>query len=91
MLAEVPTVAESGVPGYDLYGWICLLAPAGTPPAVIEKLNGAVRQALAKPEIREAFAKQGIDVAPSSPAELSAMMEAEARMWANVLAQAKVK
>jgi tripartite-type tricarboxylate transporter receptor subunit TctC len=91
MLADVPTVAESGVPGYDLYGWICLLAPAGTPPAVIEKLNGALRQALGKPEVREAFAKQGIDVAPSSPAELSAMMETEARTWAKVLAQAKVK
>ena len=91
LMPDVPTIAESGVPGFDVSGWVCLLAPAGTPPAVVQRLNAAMREALAKPEMREAFAKQALDITPSTPAELATFMDTEAKKWAGVLAKAKIK
>jgi tripartite-type tricarboxylate transporter receptor subunit TctC len=88
---NVPTVAESGLPGFDLSGWICLMAPAGTPPAVVTRINALMHQVLAEKEIVEAFAKQGLDVMSSSPEELASFMQREEQQWAGVLARAPVR
>ena len=88
---NVPTIAESGLPDFDLSGWICLMAPAGTSPAIIARINALVHQVLAEKEVTEAFAEQGLDVMPSSPEELASFMQREEQQWAGVLAKASVR
>jgi tripartite-type tricarboxylate transporter receptor subunit TctC len=80
-LVNVPTLRESGVKDYDTALWTCLLAPAGTPADVISKLNRELLAALAKPAVREALARQGADVTPGSPEQLTAKIVAEQRLW----------
>jgi tripartite-type tricarboxylate transporter receptor subunit TctC len=70
MLPGVPTVADSGLPGYDMPAWRSLMGPAGIPPDVVRVLNGAVRKALEAPDLRERFAKAGSMPSPSTPEEL---------------------
>ncbi len=72
---DVPTIAEAGLPGYEQSAWHGLLAPAGTPQAVITKLHAEVARALRSPEVTERFAVQGIDVIGSSPAEFAAFIK----------------
>ncbi len=84
-LPDVPTIAESGLPGYEVSLWIGLFAPAGTPPQVIRTLNAAARSALTSPEVRERLAADGSDPIGSSPEQVSAQMAAEAVKWAKVL------
>ncbi len=91
IVPNIPTIDESGVPGFDVSGWVCLMAPAGTPEPVVRKLNAALREALGQKEVIEAFIKQGLDVTPSSPDELANQMQTEQRKWAGVLDQAIVK
>ena len=91
IVPNIPTIDESGVPGFDVSGWVCLMAPAGTPEPVVRKLNAALREALRQKEVIEAFIKQGLDVTPSSPDELANQMQTEQRKWAGVLDQAIVK
>jgi tripartite-type tricarboxylate transporter receptor subunit TctC len=91
IMPNIPTIDESGVPGFDVSGWVCLMAPAGTPESVVRKLNSVMREVLGQKEVIEAFTKQGLDVTPSSPDELERQMQAEQRKWAGVLDQAIVK
>jgi tripartite-type tricarboxylate transporter receptor subunit TctC len=72
---ELPTMAESGFPGFDINAWFALLAPAGTPPAIIDRLHRETIQALATS--REAFEKTGMEVIGNSPAEFAAVIRAE--------------
>jgi tripartite-type tricarboxylate transporter receptor subunit TctC len=88
---NVPTIAESGLPDFDLSGWICLMAPAGTSPAIIARINALMHQVLAEKEVTEAFAEQGLDVKPSSPEELANFMQREEQQWAGVLAKASMR
>ena len=74
---DLPTVAESGVPGYDFSSWGAMLAPAGTPRAVIMKLNSAVSAALAAPDINKRFTDMGLVVRASSPEEFTKFLQAE--------------
>jgi len=74
---DLPTVAESGVPGYDFSSWGAMLAPAGTPRAVIMKLNSAVSAALAAPDINKRFIDMGLVVRASSPEEFTKFLQAE--------------
>ena len=85
LLPEVPTVAESGYPGFEALSWQGLFAPAGTPPDVISKLNAETVKALASEDFREAFARQGFLVAGSTPAEFRAFIEAEIPKWARII------
>ncbi len=66
---DLPTIDQSGVPGFDVVGWVGLFAPAGTPPAVINKLNAEVRKALDAPEVKERLGALGTDVAPTTSAD----------------------
>lgn len=88
---SIPTAAESGLPGFDVNAWVCLMATGGTPAPIISKLNDAVRKAMALPEVRGALTKQGTEPTTGSPDQLGAYIKAEAAKWAGVLKNAKVK
>jgi tripartite-type tricarboxylate transporter receptor subunit TctC len=82
---EIPTLAESGVPGYESNGWFAILAPAGTPPAIVNRLNTELNAVLRSPEIRERFATAWLEPLPSTPLELSELMKSETVKWAKVI------
>jgi tripartite-type tricarboxylate transporter receptor subunit TctC len=88
---EIPTIAEAGVPGYEVSGWYGLATTAGTPKPVIERLNAAVNRAL--PELRERYAGIGADIAGGTSAEFGAYLKSELEKWARVvkLSGAKVE
>ena len=90
-LPEVPTVIQSGVAAYDVASWNGLAVPAATPPAVVEALNRAVREAVAQPAVQERLARAGMRVAASSPAELQALLTQEIARWGEVIRRAKIE
>lgn len=84
-LPDVPTLAESGLAGYSAYVWLGLMAPKGTPPAIVERLNRELKAALAAPEVRAYFTEAGIEAVGSSPAEMDAYLREERDRWARVI------
>lgn len=80
-LPDLPTIAESGVPGYEASGWYGVAAPAATPRAIVAALNDAFVRVLRTPEIVERFAKSGIDTVGSTPEEFRARLQAETERW----------
>lgn len=90
LLPDVPTVAEAGIAGFEALSWQGLFAPAGTPKAIVDKLNAQTRKALASPEIRDYFSAQGMEVKATSPAEFRAFIEKEIPKWARVIKDAHV-
>jgi tripartite-type tricarboxylate transporter receptor subunit TctC len=87
-LPEVPTLAESGVPGlagYSAYVWLGLLAPKGTPPAIVERLQRELKAALATPELKVYFNDAGIEIVGSTPTEMDAFFRDERERWARVV------
>lgn len=80
-LPDVPTVAEAGVPNFSAQAWAVLLAPAGTPKAIIQKLNAELNTALAAPEVQEKFFALGAEPMISTPEETSAYMKSEVQSW----------
>jgi tripartite-type tricarboxylate transporter receptor subunit TctC len=88
---DLPTIAESGFPGFDVSSWYALLVPAKTPAAIVSKIRGAAIKAVALPDVQEAMARQGLDVETSTPQELAARMSAETAVWAGVIKDAGIK
>jgi tripartite-type tricarboxylate transporter receptor subunit TctC len=88
---EVPTFEEAGLPGYEAVGWFGTVAPAGTPPEVVSKLNAEIRAALALPDIREKAVAAGAEPFANSPQEFAAFIREETRKWAEVIKAAGVK
>lgn len=84
-LPDVLTVAEAGVPNYESSGWFGLVAPAGTPPAVIARLNDALLDALNQPAFRAKAAELGVEVRPEKPQEFSQVIRSEKQKWAEVV------
>jgi len=84
-LPNVPTISEAGVPGYDASTWYPLLAPAGTPSAVVDKLNAQLVTILAMNDVREKLQAQGIEPVGSSPAQLAAHLKSELLKWEKVV------
>jgi tripartite-type tricarboxylate transporter receptor subunit TctC len=82
---ELPTIAESGLPGFESSAWDGVLAPAGTPNVVIAKLNTAIREALADPELIEALRSRGARPVPGTPEDFARHIEASTRKWAKVV------
>jgi tripartite-type tricarboxylate transporter receptor subunit TctC len=82
---ELPTIAESGVPGFEASAWDGVLAPAGTPEAIVNKLNAAIHTALAEPELIEALKSRGARVVPSTPEEFARHIAASTKKWAQVV------
>jgi tripartite-type tricarboxylate transporter receptor subunit TctC len=90
-LADVPTIAESGVRGYDAMLWTGLLAPAATPPAIVGRLHGELAKVVALEDVKEALAKQGAEPAVSTPEEFSAFVRSELAKWAKVVKAADIR
>jgi len=90
-LPGVPTMIESGYPDYRLTFWTGVLAPAGTPPAFVGKLNAAINEGLQTPDMRESLAKFNVEPNVTSPQEFSAFLAAEARKWADVVKATNIK
>jgi tripartite-type tricarboxylate transporter receptor subunit TctC len=82
---DVPTVSESGVPGYESVGWFGLLAPAGTPPAIVRKINEAVVAAMGTEEFREHLARLGAEPAPQTPEQFGRYINADVAKWSKVV------
>ncbi|HSV78486.1 MAG TPA: tripartite tricarboxylate transporter substrate binding protein [Ramlibacter sp.] len=82
---ELPTIAESGIPGYEVLIWQGLLAPAGTPPAIVERLNREINVVLKAPELQKEFTTLGVDALPSTTKEFKDYLEKEVVKWARVV------
>jgi tripartite-type tricarboxylate transporter receptor subunit TctC len=89
-LPETPTVAEGGLPGYDVSGWYGIVAPARTPPAIVTRLNQEVVKALAQPDVRQQLANFDLVPIGSSPEQMAAHISAELVKWAAVVRDAKL-
>jgi tripartite-type tricarboxylate transporter receptor subunit TctC len=90
-LPDVPTVAESGVPGYAASSWNAIAAPAKTPPAIIERLQQETARVLALPEVRDKLAAAGVTARASTPDELKRLLVSDVAKWRRVIDQAKIE
>lgn len=88
---DVPTVAEAGVPGYDQTAWFGVLAPAGTPRDIIGRLNAEIVKLLNSAEVKERFAKQGVEVRTSTPEQFATFLRSEVDRWGKVIREAGIK
>jgi tripartite-type tricarboxylate transporter receptor subunit TctC len=86
---QLPTMQEAGLPGYDVTLWFGILAPARTPPAIIDRLSGDIRKVLGRPELRERF--DTVDMTPSSPEEFADLIRREIPRWRRVFESAKIE
>lgn len=89
-LPDVPTIAESGLPGFDASGWFGFWAPAKTPAAIVDKLAGDIKVALAQPSVVQSYAQQGAEVAFRGPAEFGRMVVDEIARWRKVITNAGI-
>ena len=88
---DVPTVAEAGVPGYELSVWFGVLAPAGTPRDIIGRLNAEIVKVLNSADVKDRFGKQGVEVRTSTPEQFGEFLRAEVARWAKVVKDADIK
>jgi len=88
---QLPTVAESGVPGYVVGTWGGLLAPAGTPAPIVAKLNADARRALAEPEVVAKFEGIGLEIRPGSPEDFAQVIRADSDKWAKLIKERNLK
>jgi tripartite-type tricarboxylate transporter receptor subunit TctC len=84
-LPDIPTMDESGLRGFEATTWHGFVAPAGTPPAVIDSLHRALLEALKDPGVQQKLAAVGVDVAPDSPEEFAAYIKSEIPKWAAII------
>jgi tripartite-type tricarboxylate transporter receptor subunit TctC len=89
-MPDVPTLAELGMPGYNFSGWQALLAPKGTPPEIVAKINAVLDKALKKPELRDKLIKLGLDPIGGPPSVLGKQMRDETREWTDIIKQAGI-
>jgi tripartite-type tricarboxylate transporter receptor subunit TctC len=88
---DIPTVAEAGVAGYEATIWLGVMAPAGTPKDIVGKLNAGINKVLARPDVKEAWAKQGAVPMAMTPAEFDKYLQTDIEKWANVVKSAGIK
>ncbi len=88
---DLPTVAESGFPGFEVIGWFGWVAPAKVPPAIVARLNSEIVRTLNLPETRDRLLGLGSDPAPSSPQQFAVFMRAEQEKWAGVIRRAGIR
>ena len=89
-LPEVPTVAEQGVPGFDVRSWAGWMLPAGTPQPIVERLNAETQKALQTDTVKARLAEIGGEARGSTPQEMAAMVGAEVKKWTQVVADAGI-
>ena len=85
VLPEVPTIAEAGVPGYESTIWIGIMAPAGTPQAIVDKLNAGINQVIDRADVKEAWDRQGAVPLKMTPGEFDKYLRADIEKWAHVV------
>lgn len=85
VLPDLPTVEESGLPGYDAMPWLGIVAPAGTPPAVVERLQASLQKMKASPDIQEQFKKMGLDALFSKPEDFGEFIVSDSAKWAELI------
>ena len=88
---EVPSLDEAGVPGYDLSVWFGVLAPAGTPREILQRLNTEIVKILQSPDVKARFLKQGVEVQTSTPEQFDKFVKAEVARWAKVIKDAGIR
>jgi tripartite-type tricarboxylate transporter receptor subunit TctC len=91
VLPDVPTIGEAGVPGYDSTIWLGIMAPAGTPQPIVDKLNAEIKRAINRTDVKEMWAQQGAVPMVMTPAEFGAYLEKDIAKWANVVKTANIK
>ncbi|WP_088142886.1 Bug family tripartite tricarboxylate transporter substrate binding protein [Achromobacter xylosoxidans] len=85
VLPDLPTVEESGLPGYDAMPWLGIVAPAGTPPAVVDRLQASLQKIKAAPDVQEQFKKMGLDALFSKPTDFGAFIVSDSAKWAELI------
>ena len=90
-IPDVPTAIEAGVKNYEVFGWFGFLAPAGTPPAVVNQLNADIHKVMSTPAMRERVAQDGGATISSTPAEFDAFIRSEIAKWTKIIQQAGIK
>jgi tripartite-type tricarboxylate transporter receptor subunit TctC len=90
-MPELPTIAEQGLPKFEAVSWYALMAPAGTPAAVVDRLNAEIARSLAKPAIQEKFAAQGLEPGGGKPQDLAATIRTETARWSEVIRKQNIK
>ena len=90
-LPDVPTISENGLPGFEVRNWIALFAPAGTPPAVIGRINSELVKFMSRPETKAQFSTMGRNAVTTTPDELAALVRSDTTRWANVIRSAGLK
>jgi tripartite-type tricarboxylate transporter receptor subunit TctC len=90
-LPDVPTADEAGLPGYHVSNWVGIVAPAGTPSAVVDKLNKEVAAIMQSPEMQKQLANQGLEFTAMTPAEFGTFMEKELAQWGRVVKEGGIK
>ncbi len=91
VLPDVPTATEAGLPGYDVANWVGIVAPAGTPAAIVEKLNKEITAAMQSAEVQKQLANEGAETTTMSPAEFGDFMEKELAKWGRVVKEGGIK
>lgn len=91
VLPDVPTLAEAGLPGYEATIWLGLMAPKGTPPAIVQQLNEAVSKIVSQPEVNQLWTKQGAVAMKMNPQEFDKYMREDIEKWARVIKSAGIK
>jgi tripartite-type tricarboxylate transporter receptor subunit TctC len=89
--SEIPTIAEAGLPGYEVTGWSGLLAPAGTPPAIVERIAAAIRKGFQDPAVRKRWENIGAEPGGNSPAEFRAMIQSDMQKWSEFVKRTGIK
>ena len=90
-LPDVPTVAESGFPGFDVTSWYGIVVRSGTPPAVVKKLHADMAEALAMPDVKDKLASLGLDPLGNPPEDFAKMIATESRKWSDIVQKAGIK
>ena len=91
IVPDIPTIDESGLPGFDSWNWFGVFGPAGTPRPIVERLNTEMNKILADPAVRERFQGLGFEITGGTPAEFLAVMQSESQRWSKVIREANVK
>ncbi len=90
-LPDLPTISEQGVPGYVTTIWLAFFLPAKTPPAIVDKMNQDLRNIMQRPDVKERFAKLGMQATNSSTGELDALLKQELAQWTKVVKDGNIK
>jgi tripartite-type tricarboxylate transporter receptor subunit TctC len=88
---DVPTVAEAGVPGYEVGVWFGIVGPAGMPADIVAKLNGELNRMMGMPDVRQKFADQGVEPAGGTPEHFATHIKGQIEKWAAVVKGANIK